>query len=431
MSQTVRAFSLRRWWLPVGLLVIAAAFFCLCVATARHLLLTGYLFPNDIFFGLDVAREISNMAEPGKNLRSNVHPLFTALTKPVGLLLQEFGVTRHMAAVLMGAAAGAGGLLAAGWYFHQRRLARFEVCLAVLLLASTATVVFESVLPGTFMFSMATIALLHGLLAWTLRRPPRSLRPAVRRTRAGLWLLTGVVAYGITVSNGVFAFLAHGFAGRGGPRGWTRSAGYGALVLALGLGLTWCFGSLFNLHVEARWLSDSAFKGRSLGHPLIMSLSAALGWSVVAPQPHLVPHISGRTMATICAWDYSPGAWLLVGCWLVLLLGALAAALRERSPYGRRLTLALLPPLLFHVLLHVYYVTGYEGPFLYSGHSIFFVVAWLVPLLGRIGRLRRPWRIAARVALLAFALALAARHVHMIATLPDRLPLPPGFGPVG
>jgi hypothetical protein len=417
------------------LLAVAGSFFVFAVFAGRRLLLSGHMFPPDVLFGFDIDRTIRGIADPNFYYdRSNVHPLFTTLLRPFARLVRSLGITVGMAAIIVNAAAGAWGLLATAWYLRLRAAARLDVCLATLTMASGTTWMFQSALPSTPIFSMLFIALIHVLLVETLRRPPAALSSLARKGREALWVVAGIANYGLAVSNGLMAFFDYGFGRLTRPwwRAWLRAAAYGAIVLAAGYFCAWRAGAYLNFWREVYWLVPTPYSGTPSAWPLLQSLATSLAWTAVSPIPHVGPTQDDRQWLILAfnEWRFTPLGWILISTWIVLLILALRAVWKDRTPQAWRLNAALISGLAFHVLLHRWYVFAYEGSFMWNGHSYFMVIGLFASLLARGPSWPAGRRRALRLILLLLSLGLIVHNGHLLWSVGSLVPLPPGYRPV-
>jgi hypothetical protein len=400
----------------VASLTTATVFFIIAVLLGRELLISGHLWPNDLFFGSDVSRNIRTIGYLGADERSNVHPLFATATRPLAQLLQLLGITPGVSAIIVTAAAAALGLVLTAAYFRLRGIGRAGSLVGMSLMAASATWSFQAPLPGTGIFHVWVLAALNCLLVQSLRCP--DLPAGLHRRREILWWAFGVLNYGYTVTAGLMSFLLYGFSRPGvranSPRwacGWARAVAYGALVLLSGIALSWLVGSSLAMWMERRWIVEPEFHGAGIAHPVLHSLSANLVWSFVAPTTEPASLPDGHVAYSFMQWTYQGWAWPLVAGWLAILLAAACAMATDRDPIDRRLNLALLVCLAFHILFHVgYYVTG-EGVFIYNGHALFLTVGCLAPMLARIDHLPSRRSAALYLVLTFFALTLAVRHI--------------------
>ena len=152
-------------------------------------------------------------------------------------------------------------------------------------------------------------------------------------------------------------------------------------------------------------------------------------WGFVAPNAQLVDLEGSEawTIVTFLNWDYTPAGAALAGAWGLLLAAALWHAARQRAALDRRLNLALAACLLFHILLHGFYMVANEGTFAFTAHSLFPVIGLLAPLSAQVGSWRTPPRVAFRAALLLLALILTLRHADFLWFLPDFVPIPADY----
>lgn len=408
--------SHRDAWFFGAVLLVALSLFTGGVLAARHLHQRGYLLRHDVLFGMDADRAIRNLTEPGFNDRSNVHPFFASLFKPIGRAVIHLGFSPEMAGVILNAAAGAISILLLALYLRLRRLARPESFALILIFAASSTLVIETAVPTTYLFSLFIIVATHILLILTLRRRRR--KPAAE----SIWILAGLLNYGVTVTNGFLAFLAYGFSRRDRLK-WFRALGYGAAVLALGLILTFAVGSLANIYDERLFLFGTV----GPYHPFaafLHSLSSFLAWNVVAPIPQISISDRGVQLLTFQSWRFTAIGWLAILFWLGLLAAGINAAFRDPNRASRRLSRTLAASLVFAVLLHTVYSVTFEGNFQFSGNYQFFTVGILIPLFARISRRPVRPRLIFLLLLIAFSTYLAVSHYTLLWHSPDLVPLP-------
>lgn len=411
-------------------MALTGVFFIAAVSAGRAIVISRHVFYNDILFGIDAQRNIQILTEPGNRdadmARSNVHPLFPILFKPWAPLIQRLHITPAISGIIVNAAAGAGALLLVAWYFRRRRLPRADAWNLTFLLASSATWVCMSAIPGTYIFSLNFIILSFILAHWALARPDPQMSPAGRRGREALWLVVGIVNYGITVTNGMISVLAYGFSRRGRP-GWIRAAVYGVLIIALGVALSILAGSFLNFWGERQWLVNDELRGGTPQHMTLIALVTPTLWSFLVPAPTLHSLlVNGRPapISGILHWNFHGLEWLLLGLCAALILAGIYGLFADRDPVSRRLTAGLAAALAFHTIMHRFYYHAYEGVFFFTPHSIFLVVALLAPLAARFERWTPPARRGVRVFLFLLALALALRNYHYFYMLRQILPLP-------
>ena len=419
----------RQMFFMLSVMLMVGAFFVGSVLSGYRLLNAGYMWPPDLLFGCDIARNLRNISEPGYSERSNVHPLFTVVIKPFGLLIQRLGITQGVSAIIVNAAAGGFGLLLTAFYLRLRGLTRLDTLLVTLLMGSSAAWIVASTLPGTYLFSLCVIAASNLLLIWALQRPDSQLPRPTRWGREGLWLLTGVLNYGFTVTNGLMSFISYGF-GQRGRKGWLRAIAYGALVLVIGLAASKLTGSVMNMWDERVWTYDKSMRGENVVNPLTHSISVSLAWTYVVPNPSLshVPDQRTWDILTALHWSYTPLGWLLVTLWICFAGAAGWALIKDRDPMSQRLSLALILCLGFHTLLHTYYSVPAEGVFVFAPHALFLSTGLLAPLMVQAGNWRGLARWGLRLGILVFALTLAVRHFYLLHSIPSIIALPPGFG---
>lgn len=407
----------------LSLLGLAAAFFVGAVLAGHRLVVSGHMFHNNILFGVDAGRNMAIFTQPGLHNkadfeRSNVHPLFSPVVKPWARFIQLFGVTPGTSAVIVNSAAAALGLLLAGWYLARRKLDNFDVLLLVVLMGASATWVCLSPIPGSYMFSLCVIILSFVMTQWMLERPDDTISENTRWLRESLWYGSGLLNYGITVSNGMFSFLAYGFGRRGLP-GWIRAVIYGVVVLGSGLLFTKWFGSDTNILAERQWYENDELRGGTPPWMNVIIAATPLVWSFVVPWPTLRPGFAG-----ILNWNFNGAEWVLVAAWLLLLGVALREAALDFDPIGRRLSAGLAACLLFHIVMHRFYFHAYEGVFFFTPHSLFFVIGLFAPMMLRIKTLPARTKWTARGMVMIVVIGLLARNYHYFYVLRDMIPLP-------
>lgn len=414
-----------------ALLMLAGGMFVGTVLAGKKLLISGHVWPPDILFGFDIERNIRDISEPGHNGRSNAHPLMAHFCKPFAIAIQSLGITQGVSAIIFNSMAGALGLLITAWYLRLRGVGRLDSWLICALMASSTTFIFQSALPGTYIFSFCVIGLSNILLFSQLTRPEPLPDRRMTLARESAWIVTGILNYGFTVTNGFMSFMTYAF-GRTGKRGLVRSVLYGAVVLGLGLGLSWLLGSSLNIWLERRWLGPAdPIRGANMEHPFFHAFSSFLAWSFVAPTPRIGQTLDDRgwTLAAFHDWNYEWGGWILMLIWLALLVAALATAAMQKDSLNRRLNGSLAASFLFHATGHSFFYVAWEGVFVYSSHSMFLVIGIFAPLLSTMDRLP-PWvRWAIRGAMLILATILIPRHFKLLLDLREMVPLPEGFGP--
>jgi hypothetical protein len=264
------------------------------------------------------------------------------------------------------------------------------------------------------------MAILNILLLQALRYPdPPGLLE--RWGRRSMWLLFGVINYGYTVSSGMMSFLLYAFSKKD-RKGWALAVGYGALVLAVGLSLSYFLGSSINMLAEKQFIGNGPLHGPNLDHPLLHGLSCNFIWSYVAPHPVISAELDGRKILSLLEWKNSPLGWLLTIVWIGILLLAVRAIVLDRDETGRRITYALLACMVFQLAMHCFYYTKAEGVFIFTGHILFVTIALLIPLLLQMGRQKEPLRWTLRLGLALFILILTVRHFHFCYAL-HSLPL--------
>lgn len=155
---------------------------------------------EDTWFDSDVARVVLEMTNRhAEHRRSNVHPLFSLATYPATLVLRYGAHLSDARATALFAIAIA-GIWAAALYLLLRLLAlrRADAVLLTLVGVTSAAAIFWLPIRETYGLGSTTILLALVLMAWARRAKDR---------RTGAWLLAGVIAVGITVTNWMVAAL--------------------------------------------------------------------------------------------------------------------------------------------------------------------------------------------------------------------------------
>jgi hypothetical protein len=403
--------------------VLSLAVLGLALPAAGRIERAGLLRHNSWLFGFDTKRVIEDMTVPGSNQRSNIHPWFTLLVKPICRGAIRLGLEPARAAIWVNSLAGAVALLLFAAYGRIWGLARFEAALLAALLVFSAIGSLIITIPESYIFSIISLTLFFMLAIGPLReRPgPAPARLASIGREAG-WIAAGTLVFGVTVTNGVQVFLAY-WASHRGLRGFARAVVYGAVILLLGLAVSRAVNSYVgNWFRDENWLLTHKADENKLPHPILHSASAFLVFPINGPTKDLKVQPfgdQGDRIITYLEWRYDATGWILVLVWMGMLVFSAWAAWRDPDPFCRRLWAAFWACVGWNIFMHANYYAAWEGSFMFSGNALPALLSVLIPGLRRIGAAPAPWRLAGRCALAAFALALAVRHYQLLYALPS------------
>ena len=410
------------WLFAPAMVALCLAVVVIGTTLGMRLEQAGMLSVNSWLFGYDSKRVVADISVPGANDRSNVHPLFVVFFKPPSLWLQRHGMRGPMTAILFTAMAIGLTVVLFGYYGRARGLPCWESFLLAALLAVSASGAVSGVVIDTRAYAMLSISviILMGAAGMRVELEPKASRTVIGFREAG-WLAAGIVAYGITISNGLQAFI-HYLAGHLGRRVVLRATIYGAVVLALGLAASYFSGAIMEWTREL-WVVTPAERGGSLDHPIPHLLANFLLFSVVAPlqnmRPTPNPGLEGEWVLIFNDWNFSPLGWLLCAFWVVLLVWGVIAAWRDPQPGGRRLSAALAACFVYNMVFHYFYYVPFEGTWLYTPNTVASLVGLLVPLFVRMGRERESRRWIWRGVMVVFIGLLGWRHYQMLHGIPE------------
>ena len=344
----------------------------------------------DQAFDSDLGSWTIDLARPqGPHLRTRIHPLSVLLLNPLGyalrMPLQHAGIAlaARLAAQLLCALAGGTAVGLFRVLLRRLDVSDTRARLWTLLFATTATQIVFSSLPESFAFSALSLLLVFVVAAG-------------QRPTSGVGVATGVLSFGIVVTNLVAVALARCCtADRRRVWPWLRScAGHITTVVlvaaALSLAQRVVYPTSEPFFVPKRlplaydrsfFLPDTASEGLER----VASVLSYVGFAGLAAPRLQVDHPDARwavvNFADIPILTPTPLSaihWLL---WAVLLVQAgrgVLVSLRARPPTDAEplAARARLPPvvaalllwLLFVVTLHTFFGTSL---FLYSGHWVF------------------------------------------------------------
>ncbi len=405
--------------LPVSCLLLGFLSLYSAVGVAFHRNAPMAFAYLDQLFDADVPSRIIDITRfAGPHHRTQYHPLFVLFLNPGGVLLK--GVLRalgaeqagRLAAILLCAAAGALGVVA---FFRLLRKNGHDAAMAAawsVVFGLSASQVFFSVFPESWVFSTLALLLLFGATG----------RPAARAA-------AGVLAFGMAVTNIVAVVLARRSALR-------AHAGYVLVVLAAAGALSLVQTALY-AGTAPFWRVSALGRDDRLSfvwphHPrdIVARVSELvphfLEWNLAAPRTAI--HVDqSRTVVDFpraAEAAFRPAGLVHAVLWGALVVAAIARGARPRSvrrPLVRALglwTLAL-------ALLHLVFGTSL---FLYSGQWTFAVLVLVAqsldPAAG--GRLRGALLAALVVLALLQAVTSSALLLEIARAFPSPAAAPAG-----
>ncbi len=336
----------------------------------------------DQLFDADIPSRIIDLTRfSGPHHRTQFHPLFVLLLNPLGValkaVLRAFGAEHagRLAAILMCGSAGAAGVAVFFALLRRSGLAAAAALPWTLVFGFSASQVFSSVFPESWVFSTLAVLLLFAL----------DERPATR-------LAAGVVAFGMAVTNLAAVFLA-----RASSLDWTRERQSALRVLAVHLLLVLSATGVLSLLQTSLYAGTAPFWGVSgllrddrlsfvwprharelvaRGGDLAVHF---LAWNLAAPRTV----IHADELRTVV--DFPPGASNAFrpsgvahgALWGALLAAAIVQGARTGS-WRRPRFIALGLWTLAHAALHLVFGTSL---FLYAGQWTFAVLAMAALLL--------------------------------------------------
>jgi hypothetical protein len=389
--------------LPVSCLLLGFLFLYSAVGVAFHRRAPMAFAYLDQLFDADVPSRVIDITRfTGPHHRTQYHPLFVLFLNPVGVLLK--GVLRalgaeqagRLAAILLCAAAGALGVVA---FFRLLRKSGLDAGTAAawsVVFGLSASQVFFSVFPESWVFSTLSLLLLFGADG----------RPRVR-------LAAGVFAFGMAVTNVVAIALAPPPGGDAEKRSSLRARAVfvlGVVAVAAGLSVvqtvvytdTAPFWRVSGLGRDDRlsfvWPRDP----RDVVARVSELVPYFLEWNLAAPQT-VTQRDESRTVVDFPRGGARPRPAGLVHAmlWGVVVAAALVRAARTGS-WRRPLVAALALWTLALAALHLVFGTSL---FLYSGQWTLAVLALVALGIGTPDDKRRHALRAALVALAALQIA--------------------------
>lgn len=330
----------------------------------------------DVFYNADVLRVIRDLTEPGAyHDRLSVHPAFSILLMPFGLLLTKLGFSTKAAAHLLIAAATGGTAALLQLTATQIGLRRRDGALLMAVLAASAALMFWGSTVDTFCFSGFSFALVYFLASSSIDN-----RIA--------WVGASALTLAMTTTNWITALIATVLHRRG------REA---VIISALAL-LTVVLLALLQkllLPTAALFFVPQAFSNekRYLAEASLERIINFLVYTGVAAEPERLLQLTATAGGpqTIGPWVRSGAAITLLqplrlvasASWLLLTLNGLREALpgSRLAPQPRQLARIAGLVLLFELVFHQ--VWGDE-PFLYSAHYLpTFIVLIALGFAGR------------------------------------------------
>lgn len=354
----------------------------------------------DVFYNADVLRVIRDLTEPGAfHDRLSVHPAFSILLMPFGLLFTSIGFSAKAAAhLLIAASTGASASLL---YLTCRNigLRRRDAALVMALLASSAALMFWGSTVDTFCFSGLSFALVYFLASSSIDN-----RLA--------WIGVSAFTMAMTTTNWVTALIATAI----------RRRGREALIISAAALLTVVLLALLQkllLPTAALFFIPQAFSSEKqyLAGPSLERLINFFVFTGVAAEPERLLRLTATAGGPdgIGPWVRSGAAITLLqpvrlvaaGSWLLLTLNGLRQALPGSALAARPRQLASIAALVLLFELCFHQVWGDE-PFLYSAHYLpTFITLIALGFCGRQGR-------ASRVLVVVFVLSAFGANLQAL-----------------
>jgi hypothetical protein len=336
----------------------------------------------DVFYNADVLRVIRDLTEPGAyHDRLSVHPAFSILLMPFGLLLTKIGLSAKAAAHLLIAASTAASASLFYLTCHNIGLRRRDAALMMALLASSAALMFWGSTVDTFCFSGLSFALVYFIASSKIDN-----RLA--------WIGVSAFTMAMTTTNWITALIATAI----------RRRGREALIISAGALVTVVLLSLLQkllLPTAALFFIPQSFGDEKhyLAAPSLERLINFFLFTGVAAEPERLLQLTDTAggPAGIGPWVRSGAAITLLhpvrlvaaGSWLLLTLNGLRQCLPGSALEARPRQLAWIAALvlLFELCFHQFWG---DEPFLYSAHYLpTFITLIALGFCGRQGRASR------------------------------------------
>jgi hypothetical protein len=387
-------------------LLAALFFFCVYLIFASIFNRPSYDM-DDIFFDAD--SRLYRWRYATENYRDYywrpAHPFLLIIVRPlVGILAFLFGGDTLFAAFTLNALVGAACVFLV-WYFMRTSIGnpRYALLIAALFGASSSQLVFGSVIESYIY--LAAIALLF--LVLLLKESP-----------LGILAVTGLLAFGVTISNIAQTFIAHFFV----KRNIKQIVVYGIIVGTLVFPLTWLNNVIYpNAHPYFWDLSHLEAEGHNQFAPTVQRANyfarVMFLHSVVAPEPLLIDdefHFN-KTWMFRAAIKRDPMRIAQYETWFdtsVVLVWVILAALggllflKNIRKHDIGFPLTFIVTILFYFALHMTYG---KDVFLYSANWTYAIILFLA----------LAWRELAekcwfQIALLVFVLLLLANNSQLL-----------------
>ncbi|MBW4524926.1 MAG: hypothetical protein KME18_06975 [Phormidium tanganyikae FI6-MK23] len=320
-------------------------------------------FTEDVWFGSDIERVISNMSLRGApNYRAKVHPLFTLLTFPIvkGVrLITGMPPNTAVSLLLAGTTALWVGLLYATLRLMGCR--RFDAAVFSVLALSSAALIFWTTVPETYLFGSLSLLVCLFLVALA----------QIKVLPVWSYILMSIFSLSITTTNwmvGIAATVVN--------HSRKRAIAITGTALAITL-LLW--GVQNRIFVSTTFITDFAEETNYLfpktsGGPIRVFLGFFFH-PMVVPSLQVIPSTRNQPEWPLLSVQHSlPGSGSLaggiaIGLWVILLgIGAIACW-TERKNLKLRLVVGF--GLLGQLALHLVYG---EETFLYAIHLIPFLL---------------------------------------------------------
>ncbi len=377
--------SSSQWRRILPFAALAVVFLTLYQHTGLKLKESEMYERNDVFFRTDTQRAFNDMVgeRTGSRGRTSVHPIFVMSHQPVGALLTDYYRTKprmkkleatKLASIAMTSAAGTGTVLFIYATLLAMGIFTLRAVLFSAMLGASATQMFFSSAPETYIFSSLGLA----AVAFC----------AVRSRTGNVWFQTAsVYAVGCLTSNLVPVALWCT------ARHWLGWPGWWKLIRRVALSLLLTIGLLIVLSVIQKWIYPKAayffvpssaldevgwlyWENLKTPFTTVRILMQHLWLSnIIGPEPVLQTFMD-KPMASIEQgyWATFQPAWALYFVWSLLLLAA-ASSLLSKATYTAPF-LAALGCLAFNFFFHS--VFGNDRMLYSADWTIFSVisVAW-------------------------------------------------------
>ena len=379
-SFRARPLKRGRWLAMLGLF---AVFFALYWWQGSRLLGSPAVSEDSLLFEADPRLTINDMTDFRADHFSTPsrHPVFVLLTNPPGSLISWIMSPEH-AALLMNSLFGALGVVLAFLVFDRWRQSLLPSLALALLFGVTMSQMFFGSLPETYALAACTLLVIYGLTVISVQQ---------KRVDFWPWVLAGVLAMGVTATNGIQALICFAVAARVAHKDDGRPVAalvllftieVGAIVIALAVIQKAIYPAAdvffwpFSQTVTFGYIDYSA-----LAHPFALVARELKHFALInvvgsAPQTMAWPGTELPALTYESPLRFLMSGWIAAGLWLAMLRTGFVTGFRgnrEFTPVVRAFLLCIG----FNFLLHVLYGTGVTGRqelFLYSAHWTFVIL---------------------------------------------------------